>query len=173
MFLLLIVPFLLLLLLLSDSSGTVLVKPRVRVTRLNLGLTVIWGPNRGSPVICGPSRGSTGIWGVTVLSDTLGDVSVALGDVPLVPVGDVPLVPGVPAVVRLLLDNISVMAAMASFNLLPESRNGFAAAGFFNASTNSSNAAVARSVDDVVGMLYFSGRNTTVSDTRVPLVFGM
>jgi hypothetical protein len=38
---------------------------------------------------------------------------------------------------------------------------------------NSSKAAVALSVEAVAGMVYFSGRNTTVSDTLVPLVFGM
>jgi hypothetical protein len=74
----------------------------------------------------------------------------------------------------LRLDNISVKkASIAAFNLLPVLRNGVAAAGFFNASVSSSKAVDALSADAVVGMLYFSGRNTTVSETLVPLVFGI
>jgi hypothetical protein len=68
---------------------------------------------------------------------------------------------------------ISVKAAIASFNLFPVFKNGFAADGFFKASIYSSIAAVALSDEAVAGMVFFSGRNTTVSDTLVPLVFGM
>jgi hypothetical protein len=71
------------------------------------------------------------------------------------------------------LDNISVKASIAAFNLLPVLRNGFAAAGFFNASVSSSEAVDVQAAAAVVGMLYFSGKNTTVSETRVPLVFGI
>jgi hypothetical protein len=92
----------------------------------------------------------------TVLSDTLG--------------GDASLFDGV---ALRLVDNISVKASIAAFNLLPVLRNGFAAAGFFSASVNSPKAADALSADAVVGMLYFSGKKTTVSETLVPLVFGM
>jgi hypothetical protein len=67
----------------------------------------------------------------------------------------------------------AVKAVIAAFNLLPVLRKGFAASGFFNASINSSKAVDAQSADAVVGMLYFSGKNTTVSETLVPLVFGM
>jgi hypothetical protein len=66
-----------------------------------------------------------------------------------------------------------VKALTAAFNLLPVLRNGFAAAGFFNASVSSSKAVDALSTAPVVGMLYFSGKNTTVSETLVPLVFGI
>jgi hypothetical protein len=76
-------------------------------------------------------------------------------------------------VVLRLVDNISVKASIAAFNLLPVLRNGFAAAGFFNASVSSSRAAEALSADAVVDMLYFSGKNTTVSETLVPLVLGL
>jgi hypothetical protein len=93
--------------------------------------------------------------GCTVLSDTLG--------------GDAPLFGGV----VLRFDNISVKALIAAFNLLPVLRNGFAASGFFNASGSSSRAADALSADAVVGMLYFSGKKTTVSDSLVPFVFGI
>jgi hypothetical protein len=55
----------------------------------------------------------------------------------------------------LRLDNISVKAWIAAFNLLPVLRNGFGAAGFFNASVSSSKAVDALSADAVVGMLYF------------------
>jgi hypothetical protein len=64
-------------------------------------------------------------------------------------------------------------ASIAAFNLLLVLRNGFAAAGFFNASVSSSRAVAALSADAVVGMLYFSGKKTTVSDTLVPLVLGV
>jgi hypothetical protein len=70
--------------------------------------------------------------------------------------------------VVLRLDNISIEASIAAFNLLPVLRNGFAAAGFFNASVSSSKAVDALSADAVVGMLYFSGKNITVSETLVP-----
>jgi hypothetical protein len=92
----------------------------------------------------------------TVSSDTLG--------------GDAPLFGGV---VLRLVDNISVKASIAAFNLLPVLINGFAADGVFNASVSSSRAADALSADDVVGMLHFSGMNTTVSKTRAPLVLGI
>jgi hypothetical protein len=91
------------------------------------------------------------------ISDTLG--------------GDASLFSGL--VLRRLLANISVRASIAAFNLLPVLRNSFAAAGFFNVSVNSSKAVDALSADAVVGMLYFSGKNTTVSETLVPLVLGM
>jgi hypothetical protein len=65
------------------------------------------------------------------------------------------------------------LVLIAAFNLLTVLRNGFAATGCFNASVNSSKATDALSADAVVGMLYFSGKNTTVSETLVPLVFGM
>jgi hypothetical protein len=94
--------------------------------------------------------------GCTVLSDTLG--------------GDAPLLVGVLA---RLVDNIFVKASIAAFNLLPVLRNGFAAAGFFNDSVSSSRAADALLADAVVGMLYVSGKKTTVSETLVPLVFGI
>jgi hypothetical protein len=71
------------------------------------------------------------------------------------------------------VDNISVKASIAAFNLFPVLRKGFADAGFFSASVNSSSAVEALSVDDVDGILYFSGRNTTVSDTLVPFDDGM
>jgi hypothetical protein len=76
-------------------------------------------------------------------------------------------------VVLRLVDNISVEASIAAFNLLPVLRNDFAAAGFFKASVSSSRAVEALSADAVVGMLYFSGKNTIVSKTFVPLVLGM
>jgi hypothetical protein len=66
-----------------------------------------------------------------------------------------------------------VKASIATFNLLPVLRNGFAAAGFFNASVSSSKAVDALSAAAVVGMVYFSGKNTTVSKALVPLVFGI
>jgi hypothetical protein len=72
-----------------------------------------------------------------------------------------------------LVDNISVKASIAAFNLLPVLRNGVAAVGFFNASVSSSRAVDALSADAAVGMLYFSGKNTTVSETLVPFVLGM
>jgi hypothetical protein len=62
---------------------------------------------------------------------------------------------------------------IAAYNLLPVLRNGFAAAGFFNASVSSSRAVAALLADAVVGMLYFFGKKTTVSDTLVPLVLGI
>jgi hypothetical protein len=72
------------------------------------------------------------------------------------------------------ISDTSVKAAIASFNLFPVSKNGFADSdGFFKASVNSSIAAVALSEEAVAGMVYFSGRNTTVSDTLVPLVLEM
>jgi hypothetical protein len=86
--------------------------------------------------------------------------------------GDGATLPLVLVVVRFMAD-ISVKAAIASFNLLPVFKNGFAADGFFNASVNSSIAAVALSDEAVAGMVYFSGRNTTVSETLVPLVLGI
>jgi type IV secretory pathway VirB3-like protein len=74
---------------------------------------------------------------------------------------------------RLIADS-SVKAAIASFNLFLVSKNGFADSdGYFKASVNSSIAAVALSEEAVVDMVYFSGRNTTVSETLVPLVLGM
>ena len=76
-------------------------------------------------------------------------------------------------VVLLLLANISDNASIAALSLFPVSRNGFAASGFCNAVVNSSNAVDALSADAVVGMVYFSGKNTTVSDTLVFLVLGM
>jgi hypothetical protein len=91
-----------------------------------------------------------GVCTVVVLSDTLGGVASLFGA----------------SVLRLV--NISVQVSIAAFNLLPVLRNDFAAAGFFNASASSSIA-----VDALVGMLYFSGKKTTVSETLVPLVFGM
>jgi hypothetical protein len=130
-------------------------KPRVPLWCASRGSTVIW------ELIF--------VWGVVVLfwgtcslvlcPDTLGDTVTC--SLVLVFVGG------------RFMDKISVKAAIASFNLLPVSNNGFAADGFFNASVNSSNAAVALSVEAVVGMVYFSGRNTTVSDTLVPLVLGI
>jgi hypothetical protein len=96
-----------------------------------------------------------GVRTVLVLSDTFGgDGSLFAGVVPQ-------------------MVNISVKASIAAFNLLPVLRNGFAAAGFFNASVSSSRAADALLADAVVGMLYFSGKKTTVSDTLVPLVLGI
>jgi hypothetical protein len=84
-----------------------------------------------------------GVRTVVVLSDTFG--------------GDASLFGGV----VLCLDNLSVNASIAAFNLLPVLRNGFAAAGFFNASVSSSKAVDALSADAVIGMLYFSGKKTT------------
>jgi hypothetical protein len=84
--------------------------------------------------------------------------------------GDVPLFGGV---MLRLVDNISVKASIAAFHLLPVLRNGFAAAGFFNASVSSSRAEDALSAGAVICMLYFSGKKTTVSDTLVPLVLGI
>jgi hypothetical protein len=61
-----------------------------------------------------------GVRTVVVLSDTLGgDTSLFHGLVPR-------------------WDNISVKVSIAAFNLLPVLRNGFAAAGFFNASVSTS-----------------------------------
>ena len=98
---------------------------------------------------------------LSVLSDTLGGVTLG---------GDAPL----PAIVVLcFLDNIPDKASIAALSLLPVSRNGFAACGCFKASINSSKAVAALSDDAVVGMEYSSGKNTTVSDTPVLLVFGM
>jgi hypothetical protein len=72
------------------------------------------------------------------------------------------------------ISDISVKAAIASFNLLPVFKNGSADSdGFFKASVNSYIAAVALSDEAVAGMVYFSGRNTTVSATLVPLVLGI
>jgi hypothetical protein len=71
------------------------------------------------------------------------------------------------------VDNISDKAAIAAFNFFPVLRKGFAASEFFNAYVSSSRAADALSADAVVGMLYFSGKKTTVSETLVPLVLGM
>jgi hypothetical protein len=53
------------------------------------------------------------------------------------------------------VDNISVKASIAAFNLLTVLRNCFAAAGFFNAYVSSSRAVDALLADAVVGMLYF------------------
>jgi hypothetical protein len=97
-----------------------------------------------------------GVRTVVVLSDTLGGVASLFG-----------------ASVLRLVDDISVKASIAAFNLLPILRNGFAAAGFFNASVSSSNAVDALSADAVVGMLYFSGKKTTLPETLMPLVFGI
>jgi hypothetical protein len=96
-----------------------------------------------------------GVHTVVVLLDTLG--------------GDASLFDGL----VLRLDNISIKASIAAFSLLPVLKNGFAAAGFFNASVSSSKAVDALSAAAVVGMLYFSSKNTTVSETLVPLVFGI
>ena len=87
--------------------------------------------------------------------------------------GGVPFGGDAPAVVLCCLDNMSDKASIAALSLLPVSRNGFAACGCFNASVNSSKAVAARSDDAVVGMEYFSGKNTTVSDTLVLRVFGI
>jgi hypothetical protein len=157
LFLLLMVPFLILLVLLNDSSDTVLLKPRVP----------LWCASQGMPVILGLSA----TWGVVVLfwmgsfvvvlcSDTFGDTVI----LPLVLV----------VVVVRFISDISVRAAIASFNLFPVSKNGFADLdGFFKASVDSSIAAVALSDEAVAGIVYFSRRNTTVSETLVPLVLGM
>jgi hypothetical protein len=151
--LLLMVLFWILLVLLNDSSDTVLLKPRVP----------LWCASRGMPVILGLQM----TWGVVFLF-RMGSFGVVLCPVIITLVLVV-----VPVVVRFMAD-ISVKAAIASFNLLPVFKKGFAASdGFFKAAVNSSIAAVALSDEAVAGMVYFSGRNTTVSDTLVPLVFGI
>ena len=61
---------------------------------------------------------------ILLLSDTLGGVTLG-GDAPLLELG-----------VLLLLTNISDNASIAAFNLLPVSKNGFAACGCYNASVN-------------------------------------
>ena len=61
---------------------------------------------------------------ILLLSDTLGGVTLG-GDTPLLELG-----------VLLLLTNISDNASIAAFNLLPVSKNGFAACGCYNASVN-------------------------------------
>jgi hypothetical protein len=141
--------FLILLVVLSVGSARMLIilyKPR----------TVTWGLFGSFSTSGDPACAVFNLGVCTVSLDTLG--------------GDASLFGGV---VPRLVDNISVKASIAAFNLLPVLRNGFAAAGFFNASVNSSKAADALSADAVVGMLYFSGKKTTVSETLVPLVFGI
>jgi hypothetical protein len=164
LFLLLMVPFLIFLVLLSELGVTVLLKPRVPLWRTTRGSTGIWGSIRGSTGIWGlPPTWRVAVWFRRTCSLVLCPGIVG-GTVPL------PLV----LVVTQLLDSISVKAVIASCNLLPVFIEGFAAVdGFFKTSVNFSNASVALSVEAVVGMLYFSGRNTTVSYTLVPLVFGM
>jgi hypothetical protein len=140
------VAFLILLVLLSSEVARVLIillKPRTANWGVSLGQSACFG----SLVIPGDTAR---------VGFTLGGCTVSLFD----------------GVVQ-RLDNISVKASIAAFNLLPVLRNGFAAAGFFNASINSSKAVDALLADAVVGMLYFSGENTTLSETLVPLVFGI
>jgi hypothetical protein len=154
----------LLILLVALSVGS----ERILVISFKLCIADDWGvilgrsASFGSFSTCGdPDPAPTcavftlGVRTAVVLSDTLG--------------GDASLFDGV----VLRLDNIYVKVSIAAFNLLPVLRNGFAAAGFVNASVNSSYAADALSADAVVGMVYFSGKNTTVSGTLVPLVLGM
>jgi hypothetical protein len=110
-------------------------KPRTATWGLILGQSASFGSFSTS----GDPACAVFIFGVCTVccSDTLG--------------GDASLFGGV----VLRLDNISVKASIAAFNLLPVLRNGFAAAGFFNASVSSSKAVDALSADAVVGMLYF------------------
>jgi hypothetical protein len=82
--------------------------------------------------------------------------------------------PGLVVHVGRFIADSSVNAAIASFNLFPVSKNGSADSdGFCKASDNSSIAAVALSDEAVAGMVYFFCRNTTVSETLVPLVLGI
>jgi hypothetical protein len=148
------VAFLIVLVLLSIEGSRILkisFKPRTAAWGLILGQSACLGSfsTSGNPA-CAVLLGVR-----TALSDTLaGDASLF-------------------GVVVLRFVNVSVKASIAAFNLLPVLRNGFAAAGFFNASVSSSKAVEALSADAVVGMLYFSGKKTTVSETLVPLVFGV
>jgi hypothetical protein len=91
----------------------ILFKPRTATWGLIVGRSACFG-SLSTPG--DTARVLFALGGCTVLSDTLG--------------GDAPLLVGV---VPRLVDNITVKAAMASFNLLLVLRNGFAAAGFFKA----------------------------------------
>jgi hypothetical protein len=129
-------------------------KPRTGSRGLILGPSASFGSLFGSgDPVCAVF--TLGFWTVIVLSDTLGRDASLFGGVVL------------------CLANISVKASTAAFNLLPVLRNGFAAVGFLNASVSSSKAVSALSAHAVIGILYFSGKKTTVSETLVPLVFGI
>jgi hypothetical protein len=135
-----------------DIISTVLLKPRVP----------LWRASRGSAVILGLRA----TWGVVFLF-RMGSFCVVLCP------GIITLVLVLVLVGRFIAD-ISVKAAIASFNLLPVFEKGFAASdGFVKPSVNSSIDAVALSDEAVACMVYFSGRNTTVSETLVPLVLGI
>ena len=56
---------------------------------------------------------------------------------------------------------------------VPRSRNGLAGQGCWSSWTRSSMAAVARSADDVAGMVNCEGRKCTVLPRLMPLVLGM
>jgi hypothetical protein len=152
--------FVILLGLLNESSDTVLLKPRVPLWRTSRGSTGIWGLIWVFIFVWGlPTT-----WGVVFLFWT-GSFVVLCPDT----LGDTVTPPLLLVLVDRFMAAISVKAVILSMNLSPVFRNGFAASdGFFKASVNSY-----ISDEAVSGMVYFSGRNTTVSDTLVALVLGI